>query len=387
MKIAVFVAGGGKSGAPRRLSLLAKELSNHFDSVSFVSYKGHPVNEVLEESNVKIRYLWKPHILRSGMRSRGVLGMAGLFFAFPAYLAALFFNVFFFMRPDVVIVRSTLSGLFLFPLYIRKKTKVILDIDFELSNSRLLAVSRFFSLRRSSQVVTQYASVLQEAFSERQRQWVEGKVVNITPGIDMTCIEKREPGLLGSGECKVLHVGSISERKNQLFLLQVLNELKSMGYLQSFRLEFLFVGGVSDEIYYKKLVKYMTENDLANYVSFVGWSDDVSSFMRSSDLMLFPSLNEGVANTLQEAMLVGIPVIASASGGNADVVLNDKTGWVINGLRAREWAVKIFKVIEEKRQAREVSVCAQRYAENNFSSRVYGEKYAGVIKKMLVDNV
>lgn len=55
-------------------------------------------------------------------------------------------------------------------------------------------------------------------------------------------------------------------------------------------------------------------------VWFPGACQDVSTLMQAMDLFVLPSLNEGVSNTLLEAMATGIPVLASAVGGNVELV-------------------------------------------------------------------
>lgn len=55
-------------------------------------------------------------------------------------------------------------------------------------------------------------------------------------------------------------------------------------------------------------------------VVFVGHQKDVGSFLAASDFFLFPSLHENLSNALIEAMAQGLPAIASAVGGNTEVM-------------------------------------------------------------------
>jgi sugar transferase (PEP-CTERM/EpsH1 system associated) len=56
---------------------------------------------------------------------------------------------------------------------------------------------------------------------------------------------------------------------------------------------------------------------------------DVAAIMRSLDCFALPSLAEGISNTVLEAMATGLPVIATAVGGNADLVRHGETGLVV----------------------------------------------------------
>ena len=55
-------------------------------------------------------------------------------------------------------------------------------------------------------------------------------------------------------------------------------------------------------------------------VRFTGHQKDVGSFLAASDFFLFPSLHENLSNALIEAMSYGLPAIASAVGGNSEVL-------------------------------------------------------------------
>ncbi len=51
--------------------------------------------------------------------------------------------------------------------------------------------------------------------------------------------------------------------------------------------------------------------------------------MQSFDIFVLPSLAEGISNTLLEAMSCGLPAIATAVGGNPELVEDGKTGTLI----------------------------------------------------------
>ena len=55
-------------------------------------------------------------------------------------------------------------------------------------------------------------------------------------------------------------------------------------------------------------------------VTYLGVRHDVENLLQASDIFLFPSLHENLSNALLEAMAAGLPVIASAVGGNVEVL-------------------------------------------------------------------
>jgi sugar transferase (PEP-CTERM/EpsH1 system associated) len=57
-----------------------------------------------------------------------------------------------------------------------------------------------------------------------------------------------------------------------------------------------------------------------------GNRDDTAELMRAMDVFVLPSLGEGISNTILEAMSSGLPVLATAVGGNPELVSADETG-------------------------------------------------------------
>lgn len=61
-------------------------------------------------------------------------------------------------------------------------------------------------------------------------------------------------------------------------------------------------------------------------VHFAGAIDAVPEALRSLDLFVLPSLGEGISNTILEALASGLPVIATAVGGNVELINEGETG-------------------------------------------------------------
>lgn len=64
-------------------------------------------------------------------------------------------------------------------------------------------------------------------------------------------------------------------------------------------------------------------------VSFLGHKDNIGSWLAALDLLLFPSLSEGLGSTILEAMQHNVPVIASKAGGIPDIVRDGENGILV----------------------------------------------------------
>ncbi|MBI3997028.1 MAG: glycosyltransferase [Candidatus Omnitrophica bacterium] len=79
----------------------------------------------------------------------------------------------------------------------------------------------------------------------------------------------------------------------------------------------------------QQLETLVGELQLQDIVHFLGFRDDIPQLMSASDLILLPSLAEGVPGTVLEGMASGKPIIATDVGGVAEVLHDQQTGRVV----------------------------------------------------------
>ena len=65
---------------------------------------------------------------------------------------------------------------------------------------------------------------------------------------------------------------------------------------------------------------------VASEVTFTGSRTDTPELLRSFDVFVLPSVNEGISNTILEAMACGVPVVASGVGGSPELVVDGVCG-------------------------------------------------------------
>jgi len=64
-------------------------------------------------------------------------------------------------------------------------------------------------------------------------------------------------------------------------------------------------------------------------IEFLGYRDDVGTWLAALDIFVFPSLSEGLGSSILEAMHHGVPVVGSAIGGIPDLVEDGVTGLLV----------------------------------------------------------
>lgn len=102
--------------------------------------------------------------------------------------------------------------------------------------------------------------------------------------------------------------------------------------------------------YGKYLKSLINENEIQNNVIFLGILNENEMINRllKSNVFVLPSKIENSSNSLCEAMLLGLPCIASYVGGNPDMMLHDKEGYLYPFDDYQILAQQVIKLFEDK---------------------------------------
>ncbi|MFN0298881.1 MAG: TIGR03088 family PEP-CTERM/XrtA system glycosyltransferase [Burkholderiales bacterium] len=127
------------------------------------------------------------------------------------------------------------------------------------------------------------------------------------------------------GEDKLLigSVGRIQAVKDHATLLHAFSMLIETSPALRARLRMTIVG---DGPLLTELRAYADLLKIADLVWFPGALDNIPDVLRALDVFVLPSLNEGISNTILEAMAAGIPVLTTAVGGSVELVEEGVSG-------------------------------------------------------------
>lgn len=112
-------------------------------------------------------------------------------------------------------------------------------------------------------------------------------------------------------------VGRLTPVKDQQLLLRAVAHLRNSHPDLGGKLRLLIVG---DGPLRPLLTQMIDQLVLQDVVWLAGDRDDVPGLLHAMDVFVLPSLGEGISNTVLEAMASGLPVIATAVGGNIELV-------------------------------------------------------------------
>lgn len=130
---------------------------------------------------------------------------------------------------------------------------------------------------------------------------------------------------LGRGAANGFYIGTVANLR-MVKGIQVLLRAAKILEKKHPSMFFLVAGDGVDR---KRLEALAEEYEVSAKVSFVGWLEDVPNFLSSLDIYVQPSLTEGFSNSILEAMAAGLPVIATAVGGNKEIISHQKDGLLV----------------------------------------------------------
>jgi len=131
---------------------------------------------------------------------------------------------------------------------------------------------------------------------------------------------------------------------------------------------------------------------LAHLAWMPGERDDIAAIMQTLDVFVLPSKNEGISNTILEALASGLPVIATAVGGNLELVESGVNGTLVQPGDVDGMAQALLSYLGDLGDLDDLGTPARiaehggnarRIAEQRYSIPAMAEAYARVYDKTL----
>ena len=116
---------------------------------------------------------------------------------------------------------------------------------------------------------------------------------------------------------------------------------------------------------------------------FVSATNDVAPWLQSSDVFVLPSLSEAFSNSLMEAMACGCCVMASAVGGNPELVRNGENGLLFPAADAPALAAALQTVIEDEALRKRLAASGTQFIQNRYSIRAAADRMGEIYTELI----
>ena len=100
------------------------------------------------------------------------------------------------------------------------------------------------------------------------------------------------------------------------------------------------------------------------------------------DLLVVPSVNEGMANAVLEGMACGVPVLAHRICGNSEMITHGTDGFVADLDTAGKLHAQLEQIVAEAPRLRTIGAAARRTAVERFSLMNMVQDYARLYREL-----
>src|SRR3984957_11332577 len=205
----------------------------------------------------------------------------------------------------------------------------------------------------------------------------EDKLVVVGNGLPASAFAETAPALVRREG--VLRVGMIARMnaayKNHSMFLRAASRARR----KFSNLEIVLVG---DGPLLPELEPEAADLGLQGSVIFLGDRRDISAALACMDVSVVPSISESLSNVMLESMAAGVPVVATAVGGNIELA-SDGRALLVPPEDEEALAAGLERVLADQGLRAEMGRRARRFAQENFSMEQVRRQYLGVYAEVL----
>jgi starch synthase len=193
------------------------------------------------------------------------------------------------------------------------------------------------------------------------------RTIVVNAGVDHLCFANRSP-CESSDTFRVCYAGRVELPKGIPYLLQA---WKQLGLAHA---ELVLIGEVGPEMH--RLIKRWA---LPN-VRFLGFlpQPELAKWYRASHVFAFPSVNEGLARVLFEAMSCGLPIVATELSGAEDCITSGVEGHVVPSRNTAALAEAILWHYKNQEESAQMGRAARSRILRQFTLPHYVERVVRV---------
>jgi sugar transferase (PEP-CTERM/EpsH1 system associated) len=184
----------------------------------------------------------------------------------------------------------------------------------------------------------------------------------------------------GLGCVTIGTVGRLDPVKNHAALIDAFAAILERNPAYRSRLRLIIAGGGPLQA---ELADAVRHRQLGSTVWLAGVRADVARLMRAIDVFVLPSLNEGISNTILEAMATGRPVVAARVGGNPELVVEGTTGRLYEPGKPRELEQAVLSYLDDPVLRRRHGEAGRARVLAHFSLDAMARRYAEMYEELL----
>ena len=148
--------------------------------------------------------------------------------------------------------------------------------------------------------------------------------------------------------------------------------------------KFLVIGDGPLETELKKMSDKL---GVGENVLFLGWRKDIKDLLKIIDVVVLPSLWEGLPVSILEAMALSKPVVATNIKGNNELVVHGETGYLVKPGNPEEISAYVLKLLNDPSLAQKMGRSGHSRVKKKFALNKIVEQTSSLYEKLLSSNI
>ncbi len=125
----------------------------------------------------------------------------------------------------------------------------------------------------------------------------------------------------------------------------------------------IHIVGDGDDL--NRIIDFVFEKQLNDFIEFHGFQKDVIPYYKKFDIFINPSSEECLSMSMIDAGMMALPVVAFDVGGNNEIVLHEKTGFIANS--KDEFFIKCLTLARDRNMRMNLGSMAYQHCNSLFS--------------------
>lgn len=231
-------------------------------------------------------------------------------------------------------------------------------------------VDRELEEYQTSDAITVPSNFVKETFVANG---VSSEKINVVPyGVDLRKFSS--VGVPPANAVSILYVGAMSYRKGVPYLLQAYKNIKHP------RKNLKFIGTMSPGLI-ENMKKHGLWDSSIECLGHVA-QDELKNYFSKSDVLVLPSLEEGLAMVQAQALACGCPVIATRNTGSENLFTHGSEGYIVEQRNSQQISEAINRIISDPILGHQLRVNARQCVERLNGWGSYGDQAVNVYKKV-----
>lgn len=177
----------------------------------------------------------------------------------------------------------------------------------------------------------------------------------------------------------IISGGRFSTEKGQLYFVKS----AETALTKNDKLRFVLFGDGPD---LEKVKEYINSNRLGEFIRCPGFETELLRYLKDADMLVNPSLSEGLPNIVLEAMASEVPVVATRVGGLPEIIVHDKNGYLVESQNISELTEAIIALASNIHTRDRFKINARQTIIDSFNFKSQNKHLHEIYKRITSSN-